>query len=355
MEEDYPSKNCDGKLPILDLKVWIGENQLIMYQFYRKDMASRLLMMSRSAMPHKMKINVLTQEAIRILRNCSGKMKWKEVANILTDFCVRMKISGYSERHRLNIIMSALKGWARQKEADRSGAKPMYRDKEYKKVERRKEKERKKKQWYNQGNDNCTFPIFCPSTPGSKLFKRWKGVAESLTKASKGRVNAKIVEQGGVPLKHLLCKSAPKENPSCDDGDCRVCSSSCNKRVVCRKMAKGGTGYDIQCIRCKQEGKCSLYHGETYRTLYTRIGEHFQGDPDNTSSALRKHNSKFHPGEEPSFDIKPVGYYSAPLSRQINEGVRINNSKSSAGRLMNSKSEFRQGEVPRVIIMNGIQ
>ena len=93
MEIDYLSKNKDGKLSILDLKVWVEENT-ILYEFYRNDMANRILMMSRSVMPSKIKRNVLIQEAIRILRNCSSRLKWDKIAEILTDFCVRMKLSG---------------------------------------------------------------------------------------------------------------------------------------------------------------------------------------------------------------------------------------------------------------------
>ena len=40
----------------------------------------------------------------------------------------------------------------------------------------------------------------------------------------------------------------------------------------------------------------------------------------------------------------------SPLIK-INEGVRINNTKSDTGYPMNSKSEFQQGEVPRVANM----
>ncbi len=109
MEEDYPSKNADKKLPILDLKVWVNDENIILYEFYRKSMSSRLVMMQTSAMPKSMKRSVLTQEAIRILRNCSDQLPWSRVTTILSDFCLRMKISGYNERYRLNIIKSAIK------------------------------------------------------------------------------------------------------------------------------------------------------------------------------------------------------------------------------------------------------
>ena len=51
LEEDFPSNHSDGKLPILDLKVWVqGETQL-QYQFYRKPMSQWLLMTAASANP----------------------------------------------------------------------------------------------------------------------------------------------------------------------------------------------------------------------------------------------------------------------------------------------------------------
>ena len=45
MEEDYPSRNEDNKLPILDLKVWVRDDNIILHEFYRKNMASRIIMM----------------------------------------------------------------------------------------------------------------------------------------------------------------------------------------------------------------------------------------------------------------------------------------------------------------------
>ena len=55
-----------------------------------------------------------------------------------------MKISGYSERYRENIIKSALVAWDRMVEQDEKGERPLYRDNTWRKEERRKEKEKKK-------------------------------------------------------------------------------------------------------------------------------------------------------------------------------------------------------------------
>ena len=44
MEEDVPSPHTDGRLPILDLEVWVeekeGKEQVITFSYYRKPMAS---------------------------------------------------------------------------------------------------------------------------------------------------------------------------------------------------------------------------------------------------------------------------------------------------------------------------
>ena len=41
MEEDTPSSNADGKLGILDMKVWMGDDDHVLYQHYEKNVASR--------------------------------------------------------------------------------------------------------------------------------------------------------------------------------------------------------------------------------------------------------------------------------------------------------------------------
>ena len=110
MEEDFPSRNKDQKLPILDLKVWVRDDNVIMHEFYRKSMACRTLIMGRSAMPRSMKRSVLTQEGIRILRNCSEDLPWHKIEELLTDFSLRMKLSGYNENYRYNIIKSSITG-----------------------------------------------------------------------------------------------------------------------------------------------------------------------------------------------------------------------------------------------------
>ena len=63
---------------------------------------------------------------------------------MLSDFCLRMKMSGYPGRYRETIISSALKAWENMVEEDRTEKKPLYRDRSWRQGERAKEMERKK-------------------------------------------------------------------------------------------------------------------------------------------------------------------------------------------------------------------
>ena len=74
LETDCPENHEDKKLPILDLKVWLkqqNERKFIMHEFYMKPVSSIALIDARSTLLWKSKRIILVQQALRILRNCS--------------------------------------------------------------------------------------------------------------------------------------------------------------------------------------------------------------------------------------------------------------------------------------------
>ena len=73
MEADWPSKNADRRMPILDMKVWIGREWDVIYSHYEKPVSSKTVLHSRSAHPSSCKISVHTQEILRRMLNCSKK------------------------------------------------------------------------------------------------------------------------------------------------------------------------------------------------------------------------------------------------------------------------------------------
>ena len=223
MTSDCPGKHEDGKMPLLDMKIRMsrGEQTRIQLEFYQKPMAARLLMLAQSAMLCKTKRASLTQEAIRILRSCCPDIPWKRRAKMLSDFCLRMKMSGYPGRYRETIISSALKAWETMVEEDRTEKKPLYRDQSWRQGERAKEKERKKSGWYKRlGGKSSDFPLFCPASPGGRLAECWRKVAEEVRVSSGGLVRATVVEQPGVRLSALLVDNMPGEQDLCNKLEC---------------------------------------------------------------------------------------------------------------------------------------
>ena len=73
LEEDYPSQHLDGKIPILDLKVWVREEEHqedrerkveLFYHYYRKPMSNWLLIPANSALSAATKRTALTQHIV---------------------------------------------------------------------------------------------------------------------------------------------------------------------------------------------------------------------------------------------------------------------------------------------------
>ena len=62
--------------------------------------------------------NSLTQEVIRRLRNTRTTLAWRDhQAPILSEFCMKMAMSGYGEGYRREVITSGVTGFERQVEA----------------------------------------------------------------------------------------------------------------------------------------------------------------------------------------------------------------------------------------------
>ena len=105
----------------------------------------------------------------------------------------------------------------------------------------------------------------------------------------------------------------------------------------------------------EEGGIQSWYHGESSRSLYTRQKEHFKGlEKRKEDNPLWKHQEIHHPTEEPKYKFQAEKFFATPMEKAIFEGVSINNSPSTPGHLMNSKAEYKQGQVARVVLVRGL-
>ena len=244
MEEDYPGKNEDKKLAILDMKVWIDKTEVfIMFEHFEKPMKTKKIMHAQSAISASCKRSVHTQEVVRRLLNSSTRLDWSlEVAPVISQYMARMMQAGYPEQYQKHTLSRAIRIYDKMLEDDRRDIRPLYRPKDWQVVDRRNEKDRKKHNWSSKGGHIA--PIFVPPTPDGELAKMLRQIAENEAEAG---INFRIVETGGCSVKSKVQKSNPTAMTGCDDVDCLPCKTGSGDGGNCRSC---GTNYQIGCALC---------------------------------------------------------------------------------------------------------
>ena len=174
MEASVPSDFDNNKLPLLNSQVWIendAENgPQIRYEHFEKHMASKLEIQQDSAMPEKTKRATLVQGGITRLLNTSVELGPAKQKEILTKYMKKLQTSNYDQKTRLEILKSILEGWKKIVEKDKSGEKPLHRQRDFEKDIRLKAKNDKKLNWY-KGKDGKSFDsmTMVSATPHGEL------------------------------------------------------------------------------------------------------------------------------------------------------------------------------------------
>ena len=88
VKSDYPSKNPDEKMPLLDLKLWVEEDK-INFCFYSKEMSSKYFIPFKSAHSKSMKRSMLANEGLRRFLNVSPHLEWNEPVKVMNEFSVK--------------------------------------------------------------------------------------------------------------------------------------------------------------------------------------------------------------------------------------------------------------------------
>ena len=377
LKEEVASDCIDNKLPMLDFKVWKevnvteeGNSQtIIKHEFYEKPVASKLVMMNRSALPHRMKIQTLTQEVIRRQKNTARNVSGRNRKDILTRLMVKMKRSGYDERMRKRILIAGMKGYARMVKVEEEGGRKVNRPRWEGQQERRYKKMGAKTNWYKrrknktgldkkggrkgkgrQEESDVETVLFVPHTPGGKLAKMMEEEEERFRKGTKLK-RIKIVEKGGNTLKSILSCTNPWAKEGCTREDCFPCKGEPGKGGNCQLE---NIVYRISCLECAKTGTRAEYTGESSRTAYLRGCEHQDGLRQRSDkNAMWKHCVEHHESEEVLFKMKVIRGHKSPLTRQVHEGVEIGHSTATV--IMNSKSEWNGTRIPRIVVEVGEQ
>ena len=144
-------------------------------------------------------------------------------------------------------------------------------------------------------------------------------------------------------------KSEPLRSKECGRIECMSCTPG--GKGGCER---NGIGYRITCEGCQGNGVIAEYEGESGRNGYSRGLEH-AADLRNESdkSPLWKHCQLLHGGEKQKFLMVVLSSFRSCLERQVNEAVRITSSKAEV--ILNSKTEFHQAPIRRVVATAGLQ
>ena len=251
------------------------------------------------------------------------------------EYSKRMQFSGYQESFREEVVKSALDAYDKMIDKDQQGEEPMYRTRDWKKVERAKARRKKKSEWFKGAEGRNESVIFVPATPGSELKKRYM---ETIKKAG---VRVAVAEVPGCSVKSKVQKSDPFRSRECGDADkCMVCGNG-GRGGRCRRT---GVTYEVRCKRCNER-----YIGETARNAFTRGREHMSGIiKKSKDSVFHLHNIEKHngSGRVSDYEMKVTKVYSGDATkRQVSEAIQIQHAQ---GAVMNRHDEWRQVKLPRI-------
>ena len=340
---DCPSLQPGGMVPILDLKVYI-ENDQIIHEYFEKPVACKVTIPHSSAHSTKMKMAVLVEEGMRRMRNHSRGLEWEKRRRVMAAYSQKLRRSGYPKTIRHQVIKTVCERWDRACQEEDQGTRPIHRPREWKERQRRLEKERKITKWHQTKPGQVSAPLILDPTAGNMAIEMREICCKFETMTG---MKILVKERAGEKNKQIAMAEPLKEK-TCGRENCFPCSTGGGN------CEKNGIGYRVTCLTCLGAGRSSQYEGESGRNGFTRGLEHLKAvrlkDEEN---AIWKHCLVEHEGNKAEFEMKILRSFNSCLERQVNEAVRIIISKADL--VLNSRSEFRQAPIVRIVPTTGLQ
>ena len=343
---DFPSNNQNGRMPVLDTEHWLQDvmvdgvpKRQILHSHYSKPMSNAFVTHRDSAMATRTKESVLVADLTRVMRNISLQCETEERRGKIQHYMARLQYSGYNMEERVKIYQKAKKRFDEMIKKDEEGIEPLYRSKNWKRTERRLEKEQKKKDWFKDSGSEAVF--FVDATPQSELAEKCQ------KEFDRAGLKIKVVERSGRSVKRTLVKSNPFKKVGCGRAGCKVCALGGDVDCKAREIH-----YLILCDGTNTQGNPCVdidYEGETSRSTEERFGGHMsiiysKKEQTRQTSFLYDHMWEAHNGEVPPLKIKILGKYPGdPGLRQATEAVSIRQNKPK----MNGKNEWTNEPRPR--------
>ena len=248
MEPDSPSKYSNGRMPVLDLSVWM-ENGILRHSFYKKPMASPYVILKRSAMSMNIKRETLLQEGLRRVRNMDRKVTIEERNNVLSQFMNSLRISRYNEEFRYNMMRGILEREIECEKLISKGERVRYRSGEQIRSQKSTKLGTSSNTWYLRGKWTNVVQVQC--TPDGTLRSMIQDKIDKVIGPDKGYT--KVIESTGCAVTLGVKKNPFKTNECKYRGECFAKDTDCSK---------SRTVYRIECLKCK-EGEIKAWYTGT--------------------------------------------------------------------------------------------
>ena len=271
---------------------------------------------------------------------------------------------GYNAAGRLERKLLAKSDWYKMKRCPEDGGEQEETDqiREVRKQESRKKmrsrgklsRRLEKEDGQDQPGPPSTI-MFVPWTKQGKLVGELKKHEDRISRITGFRI--KFIEEGGTPIWRQFSTKL-RGGEAFGRGGCYTCRQDDDSKVNCYTRS---TVYESSCLLCHPGGKKDkmgstmveqgggLYIGETSRSLYERVGEHFEdANKLERESHMVKHWFLHHQEETkaPKFKFRILGQYRDAMTRQIKEALRVQNRPGN----LNSKGEFGGQTIPRLVV-----
>ena len=129
---DYPSNHENNRLPVLDMEFWIGQVEVngelkhqILYSHYMKPVSGRYVIHKDSAISYNTKLNILTNELTRVMRNLSPRVTTEEKQQHIQYFVHRLQFSGYNIEERIKVYKKSRIKFQERQNNEISGSTPL--------------------------------------------------------------------------------------------------------------------------------------------------------------------------------------------------------------------------------------
>ena len=144
-----------GRLPTLDLSIWVGADNKVLFNFFEKPMASNVTIQKDSAMPENSKMATLNQELVRRMLNTSEDLAIEERILVVDNYCQKLANSGYRKEQISKVVIGGLTGYERRRNnslLDPSNRKyrPLHESRKYNSRNRRISKMMAKQNWFKR-------------------------------------------------------------------------------------------------------------------------------------------------------------------------------------------------------------